>query len=90
MANTNERKVQARLDEALWQMKKQDETVSEFVNRAMLSLREKARIQPVSNIEHKIFIEMCKVFIKQHIMINLARDEGEYLKHVIETEVVKK
>lgn len=68
-------------------MKKKEETMTEFINRAMMALRDGNK---GSTAEHLILVRMCGVFIKKKIKMNVTQEEGVLLKSIIENEVLKK
>jgi len=82
LTNQNKNRVEARLDPAFLSLKKNDETMAEFVTRAMTALRDGG-----NKIEHGILIKMCGIFIKKRIQMDMTQDEVDYLTKIIKDEL---
>jgi len=86
--NYNANRVEARLEPALLSLKGEHETNQEFITRAIKSLRDHDLSTVSSGLEHSIFIKMCSIFIKKRIEMKFTKAEVEYLKSIIQKEVV--
>lgn len=83
----NKNRVEGRIDQSFMNLKLPDETMNEFVVRAFTCLRDSKR--GISDgIEHAVFIKMCSVFIKKRIEMKFTKAEVEYLKSIIQKEVM--
>jgi len=71
-----------RVDPVLLKLKKQGETNREFVERALITMRDGG-----NKIEHVILVKLIRVFIEKRLSVeSITQDEGELLRTIIETE----
>jgi hypothetical protein len=78
-------RVEARLPEAFLKLKKEYETNTEFVMRAMRALRaqEHPEYATKSNpLEHQLLVKLVKEFAKQGIKMKLETEEIELVKRL--------
>jgi len=77
--------VRARVPNEFMKLKKEWETITEFVLRAMKALRahKVPEYQDRGNpLEHALLIKMIKVFAKKNIRMDLSQDEIELVRRL--------
>jgi len=76
-----------RVDTALLKLKKDGETNREFVERALICLRDGAKKGTEDELQYSILLKLIKAFIDKRLVVKtITEQEGDVLVKLIEKE----